>query len=784
MVQRQVPGGRYENVEWPTDTRGPLPKIQWKVKDYKTCQEIATYPKSIAAITKQDFVPTGRPPVEDQPRSYMPVKFHLIRPQHHFVPGMIDPGAGERITLNEAAGITNGTLENAGPRTQGMPVNPISNPYYDRGTGYGIGCERFGTHAEQEQRAKEISQKKKERAAEMKRAEDERKVEEREKQQQEEKEKLEQEKKEEERLKQIEEEKKKQQELQQGSQRGVFSYLVGIPAAIRSALTSPSKEAESIAGADNDDVDAMNETASDVEEDCRKLEDQMRVLRDQNVDAESKRWERDEKQRIEKEKADKERNEKERTEKAKLEKEKAEREVKENKDKGEKSKTTSRGSIWPPSQDDLSGEDLAKLAGDVTLNIPESQESLFENTLPIPAFNDSIQAGSRPRSSSFTQSSMTSFFPTKSSTMTSSHFEPDTDSELWATPSAKSPDKTLTADSNTSPDLSRSLKFTDDNYKLITVTPATIPRPQTSTEENVSITPAGGTKPVIVRARKDMGKSKSKLPVLAVNPAEKHKEGLLSSVQVKRREHLRSKYQISEKNNKKLQDKLASPPMRERSTSTKRSVPDPTVGEENPKVTRINSPGRGGNVSEETKEENISTTGSDDLSSISVLPVSGGTATDLGVDEDDSDTNDENDEEGVTEEESVNNTVVQVNSEKETAEDTNKEAPEASSGTQQSTQPPPQAGKESLKEVVKEAANAEKAEVVIIREPGYDAEVSPDKQKTPQSDKTGHVNGIQAHTPSLVVDSCEDNNDSSLMKKVKNLPVKLAFEDDEENERK
>ena len=146
----------------------------------------------------------------------------------------------------------------------------------------------------------------------------------------------------------------------------------------------------------------------------------------------------------------------------------------------------------------------------------------------------------------------------------------------------------------------------------------------------------------------------------------------------------------------------------------------------------------------------------------------------------------ENDDEEVTEEESVNNTVVQVNSDsdKETGADTNKEAPEASSGTQQSTQPPPQAGKEPLKEVVKEAANAEKAEVVIIREPGYDAEVSPDRQQTPQSDKTGHVNGIQAHTPSLVVDSCEDNNDSSLMKKVKNLPVKLAFEDDEENDRK
>ena len=131
--------------------------------------------------------------------------------------------------------------------------------------------------------------------------------------------------------------------------------------------------------------------------------------------------------------------------------------------------------------------------------------------------------------------------------MTPGHFEQDAESDTWGKPS-QSPNRTLLANNNdASLVLSHSLKFKNENYKLITVTPATTPLPLMKNlgEEAVKITPAGGSKPVTVKTQKGMGKTKSMLPVPARNPAEKHKEDLRNDTQIRRRVNHRNRYQIS-----------------------------------------------------------------------------------------------------------------------------------------------------------------------------------------------------------------------------------------------
>ena len=238
------------------------------------------------------------------------------------------------------------------------------------------------------------------------------------------------------------------------------------------------------------------------------------------------------------------------------------------------------------------------------------------------------------------------------------------------------------------------------------------------------------------------------MPVPAANASEKRDEAIRKETLVKRKHVLKSKlsrYQISDENKKKLLDLEKISPPHTRTNSTKRSVPESRNDEDNSKMNRVKSPEKLEEASD-TKEEDVSTT-SDALSSLSVLEV---------------DINSENksDEEEASEVGENDETVVEANIEDK----------EPSNNSQSETQTPPQVGKESLKEVTKEKAVKEK--VVIVREEGYDDKTSPDKKLTPKIDRTGHVKGIQAFTPNLVVNSCEDSStDTSLMKKVKDLPV-------------
>ena len=780
VVQRQFPGERYQNVEWPAAERGQLPSIQWKSKRYRSHREIATYPKSLAAITKKDFVPPGRQidRLTGQPREVFPIKVHTLVEGHNFVPGMVDPGSGDLITLNAASGITDGLLEIAGPRTENTQVNPISDPAYDKGTGFGIGCSMIGTSLERDEKQKERDDRK-QKIAEEKKAEEKKKAEEAKAKAELEKAKKEEKKKAADRQKEIEKKqaedaKKKKQAAGNSQQSGgffsTFSFMGNVPATIRNILISPPKEG----GAQRDEEEKMDETQSDIESDINKLERQQAELDKKTEEAEKVRYDEDKKREEEEEKKRAaEEAEKQRTEVIKGEKQKSEV------NKGEESR---------------------------------SQKSSFSfGATPMSSLPDTILAGqpstARPLTQ-LTQQNISSFFaPKKSSTLTPGHF--DTENDTWGTPSQSpfdvtklvntndgSPflsktlnfedkDKTKEIAESSSPELSRTLEFKGDNYKLVPITPAV-----ESEKEKIKVIPAGGNKEVEVTVNKDMGKVKtvSKLPVskLLTKTIRKGRSLSLSENQKERKK----KFEQLAKQKPGTTD------------SKKRTKPESAREEEASKVSRKVSPEKSktDKVNDETKEEDI-TASSDDLSSISVLECGSvnkdaDTDTDVVVESevntgDSEAVNTESKEDGDATGDTTlisDNTVIKV--------EVNSQVPES---TQQDTQPPPQEGDEPLNEVAKEAVTDEagakdtaaadagavttEAGVKIVMEPGLvwdKANVpSPEDKKSP-GDKTGHIVGVRAHTPLLNVDSNVDTTDNSSLMKKFTKPLKLAFKEDGE----
>ena len=773
VVQRQFPGERYQNVEWPVDERGQLPSIQWKDKRYRSQREIATYPKSLSAITKKDFVPPGRQidRLTGQPREVFPIKVHTLVEGHNFVPGMVDPGTGELTTLNRVSGITDGLLEIAGARTQNEQVNPISDPAYDKGTGFGIGCDMIGTSLERDEAQKERDDRKKKIAAEKKaeeKAEEKRKAEEKAKAkaEREEKAKREAEKKEAEKKaaekKRSEEEKKKKQTVSNSQQGGgffsTFSFMGNVPASIRNILISPPKE-----GAKGDEEEKMDETQEDIEDDIAKLEKQQAELDKQTEKAEKVRYEEDKK-----------REEEEERKKAAEDAEKQKSEV----NKREESVTQMSG---------LSATPISFIPDTILAGQPSTARPLTQ----------------------LTQQNISSFFaPKKSSTMTPGHF--DTDNDTWGTPIQSPSDITMLVNTNDgSPELSRTLKFEDkdktkevledkvppmsktlefkeDNYKIVPITPAATPQQHLQQHlegvEKVKVTPAGGREAVEVTVSKDMGKVKaaSKLPVAKLLTHQKIRKGRSLSESQKMR---KKKFEELAKQKPKLFE------------STKRTEPESAREEENPKISRVISPEKSKkNDEDNTKAEDV-TAGSDDLSSISVLEcgsveVTADTDAEVVVESEvNIENNGEEKEDGDTGNVTADNTVIKV--------EVNSQQPEPV--TQQSTQPPPQEGDEPLKEVAKEAATADTgaktadigaetkavtAGVKIVLEPGlvWDKSniPSPEDRKSSDGDNTGHIVGVRAHTPLLNVDSNVDTSDNSSLMKKFTKPLKLAFKEDGE----
>ena len=62
---------------------------------------------------------------------------------------------------------------------------------------------------------------------------------------------------------------------------------------------------------------------------------------------------------------------------------------------------------------------------------------------------------------------------------------------------------------------------------------------------------------------------------------------------------------------------------------------------------------------------------------------------------------------------------------------------------------------------------------MIVREYDSAEKASPDKAPTPPKDNTGHIQSVQASTPSMTVDSSV-NPDHSIMKKINRDLVKVS----------
>ena len=801
VLQVQYPGRKYENVEWPTDIRGPLPNIQWKVRNYMPADVIATYPKNINAITRTEAGPGRGIERASSNREVFPVNMVTLKDAHDFVPGMVDPGDGDLVTLNRAAGIED-LVASLGQRTLRRPVHPVSSTD-SRATGFGHGGERIGSAAD----ARALADR--QRAA----ARDPERIREK---------------------KQREEEEKRQEEAEAAAKKAE-SPRAGIMSRIGSALlsvtglggassmnSSPTRDTGAsdgsgagVAGASGgagagaagagatgpftseEDMDtdktlssSDNRALADLDrlnsEAISNLDMQMDALRTQHTEQELQRYEEDEKKREEEEARKRQEEEEERVRQEN--ESRRQREVNNSEPRrGEKSKNDRNATVelWNDEQTD---EQLAEAASTATQYQIPSQMSDFDfasqagsETTPL-SMAETIMARQNSRvrslSTSSTQSTMDNFFPKSSSTLTPGHFETLSDSEGFHTP-GQSP-------SGASPVLHRKLSFSKDAYKLVPVTPATV------VKEKVKVIPAGSDKEVEVEVNKDMGKQKPLPKQKTV--AQLAEDKLQEERKEKRREGLKGRFEISKQNSAKLNKALAkvSPP-KTRSASMKRTNVD-NASEEN-KAQRTQSPETDKqkaateasvaptDTAEETKQEDVTAT-SDNLSSLSVLEVNVAR-----------DKEEEVNSEPVTQSEEVNKSGTEYRDAVHTEENTEESTEESEnllsvSGDQtviladgnttwSTTDPtvaaPPQEGDEPLIEEAKEDDGIQ--HVPITRDPGYDDNGSPDKKSSPPPDATGHCVGVTGFKEKLVCNSEVTANFSVTKKFTKDFKEAFNVED-------
>ena len=774
ILQVQYPGRKYENVEWPTETRGPLPNIQWKVKNYMPADVIATYPKSINAITREEAGPgRGIERASSSNREVFPVNMITINDSHDFVPGMVDPGDGGLVTLNSAAGIE-GLVASLGQRSLRRPINPVSATDA-RATGFGHGGEKMGTAAD----ARALADRQRAAARDPERI--------REKKQREEEEKLQEEA----------EAAAKKAESPRGIISRIGSALLSVTGLGGTSATnsSPTGDAASSEGAgagaagpftpDDDmdtdktleapDISALADLDKLNDEAVNNLDMQMEALRTKHTEQERLRYEEDERKKQEEE----ERKRKEEEEERIRQENETRRESEVNR-RGEKSKSDNGGDatteLW--NNEGQTDEQLAEAASTATQYQIPSQMSDFDlasqastETTPL-SMAETIMARQNSRvrslSTSSTQSTMDSFFPKSSSTLTPGHFETMSDSEGFHTP-GQSP-------SGASPILHRKLSFSKNNYKLVPVTPAT------EVKETVTVIPAGSERKREVEVNKDMGKLKP--PPKEKTVAQLAEDKILEQKKDKRREGLKERFEISKHNSAKLNKALAkvSPP-KTRSAPKKRFNID-TAKEEN-KAQRVQSPESdklkdtaetSKDIAEETKQEDITAT-SDNLSSLSVLEVSK--------------VKDKDEVNHEPREEHGDALHTEDNTEENTKENTDENTEESEnllslSGDQtvilangdttwSTTDPtvaaPPQEGDEPLIEEAKEDDGNQR--VPIVRDPGYDDNGSPDKKSSPPADVTGHCVGVTGFKEKMVCNSEVTANFSVTKKFSKNF--KEAF---------
>ena len=85
-----------------------------------------------------------------------------LRPEHRFVPGLLDPSKGaETLTLTEAAGITGFVRENITRSTTTNREGLRRVPPAKKATGFGIGGDRIGGEITEADKKKVEEQNKK-----------------------------------------------------------------------------------------------------------------------------------------------------------------------------------------------------------------------------------------------------------------------------------------------------------------------------------------------------------------------------------------------------------------------------------------------------------------------------------------------------------------------------------------------------------------------------------------------------------------------------------------------
>ena len=142
VVQGKPPGGEFQRLDWPA-TR-PLPKIEWKNKTYKHHKEFFMKVRRDQQV-RRDYVPPGRPTIQrevntNQERWTFTPKVHTYRPQHQYIPGVVDPSqeGGDSRSLNDAGGITPWMAETiASGRT---PTSEVNEDGSGSGAGGGSGA--------------------------------------------------------------------------------------------------------------------------------------------------------------------------------------------------------------------------------------------------------------------------------------------------------------------------------------------------------------------------------------------------------------------------------------------------------------------------------------------------------------------------------------------------------------------------------------------------------------------------------------------------------------------
>ena len=791
IVQAKPPGEEFDRVAWPANRS--LPKIQWKNKEYKHHREFILKVKRDDQVRK-NFDPPGRPLVlidagagRGQQRITFQPTVHTYRPEHQYIPGVVDPEARSRMSLSEAGGITPwmseqitlGSHEQRGQQTStgasetqqgaaagetagGQPdqVEPEPTKEEQRRKEQQEEYDRTVARLEEKERKLKEEKEKKELEAKERKERLEKQIRDRANREKRPIEEILKEMEEEERARKAEEDRKDKEKADRLRALGGVSF--GFGGSVEFQSSSMMEEPE--------------EGKSEEELDREMLE-----LRERTVAEERKRWEEDERNRLEREAIEEElRQNKYEMDMAKKAREEALLKLDPGrnlvtdvdnfdsngnrgnyivatpqpptgtKPKEVRSTKKTRRSPKSPLEDKQEGEwqemtkeeeeDAVKAAADVTLNIPSSQMSELTFTPSTDAETILAKAPltARPMPRTGTkQPSITSFMMRRSSTLTESQIATDdeSDAEVFGTPTSgtlESPNRTLplqedTGASSASPNLqsvSKSLQFTDENYHL------------------VPITPAGSQTEVKVLARKDMGKIQpSKLPL----PRNQQ-----TIEQQRRRDSLKKRWSTNSAATQPKSSKLTFGSAKP-SKPVKR-VKETDSGEKDTKINRVKSPETGtkGEASDTEASEPGTQANQETNSEVNNAVPEGAAANENTEEPKEENTTASSDDLSSLSVLEVGASEVNVSESDVEADDLENTVilKETGEQSQQADELTP-LGDEPLREEVETGP----AKTVIIVNETPDVKQSPDKMPTPPPDATGHIISVQTYAAGVTVNS-------------------------------